>query len=307
MNKYLETTLYKLEDIFSLNKFFLSPFVFRGQSDSNWKLKTAIERLKEEYKSYATDTDYRTIEKWTLYEFTRKFHLYSNLKLALNEKFEWLSTMQHYGAPTRLLDFSDSIFIALYFAIIESSGESSVWAINKHTLRDNLFREYKLLYKKGEALKDEINRAHIDFANIQIAKPYSSTETLPTTVIPLDPILCSDRISKQQGLFLMPTNPKESFMKNLECAFSRTDSNFDEINFEELIKSSSQKEFRDDIQIIKINIPQDNSNDIIRYLFQMNITAEVLFPGLEGLAKSLVQTQVMDNNMKTLSNVFANL
>jgi len=297
MSKYLETTLHKLEDIFLLNSFFLSPFVFRGQPDSNWELKTAIERLKEEYKSYTTDTDYRTEEKWMLYEFKRKFHLYSDLKPAQNEKFEWLSIMQHYGAPTRLLDFSASIFIALYFALIESSGESSVWAINKHILRDNLFTKHNLSYKKGKALKDEVNRVHIDFANIYIAKPYSS-EILPTTVVPLEPILYNDRLSKQQGLFLMPTNPNESFMKNLEYAFFRKDSNFEKIDFEELIKISFDKEFDDNIQIIKINIPQYKGNDIIKYLFQMNITAEVLFPGLEGLAKSLVQTQIMNYSIK---------
>ena len=34
------------------------------------------------------------------------------------------------------------------------------------------------------------------------------------------------------------------------------------------------------------------SYDIVNYLKEMNITAETLFPGIEGLAKSLIQSHI---------------
>jgi len=60
-----------------------------------------------------------------------------------DDDLEWLTLMQHYGTPTRLIDFSKSLFVALYIAINESFTENSViWAVNKHLVMGEYVKEY---------------------------------------------------------------------------------------------------------------------------------------------------------------------
>lgn len=65
-------------------------------------------------------------------DFKYRFPLYdSSKKIDEENHVEWLALMQHYGAPTRLIDFTSSIFVALHFALDGSYDKDSViWAIN---------------------------------------------------------------------------------------------------------------------------------------------------------------------------------
>ena len=48
------------------------------------------------------------------------------------ETDEWLALMRHHGAPTRLLDFTYSPYVAAYFAFEDAEPRDSVaiWAVN---------------------------------------------------------------------------------------------------------------------------------------------------------------------------------
>jgi len=56
-----------------------------------------------------------------------------------DDKLAWLAIMQHYGVPTRLLDFTYSPYIALYFALRHRGNErvshAEVWGIDAAALR----------------------------------------------------------------------------------------------------------------------------------------------------------------------------
>jgi FRG domain len=81
----------------------------------------------------------------------------------VEDRLGWLAIIQHYGAPTRLLDFTYSPYVALYFALrnrkVGESKYAEVWGIDEAALRKQAAEtsrqaDKKIRERKGETLKD---------------------------------------------------------------------------------------------------------------------------------------------------------
>jgi len=78
-------------------------------------------------------------------EFKLRAHMHLSAPLIPKDELTWLAQMQHYAIPTRLLDFTYSPFVALYFAIRNRQEDASridlrLWAMNARAV-NNRFKE----------------------------------------------------------------------------------------------------------------------------------------------------------------------
>lgn len=243
-------------------------WVFRGQAAAGWGLENAIER---------TDfiRHYKGIEVDFLAEFQRGARNYLNKDEIPEHLIEWLALMQHHGAPTRLLDFTKSPYIAAYFAFeqngVASDDLMSIWAVNINFLRTRAIQKLEEHYGSDlEASKGVINEAL--FEKIF----YDNTCSL---IFPVEPFRMNRRYSLQQSIFVSTGTSYEPFMKQL--AF-----------LEDAIEKS----------VIKIEMPSALQKPVLRDLQKMNINRASLFPDLDGYALSL---KLRYNSLKTAEEVLA--
>jgi len=282
---YIEIILENWYDIFQLNQRFLSKFIYRGQAEENWKLSTSLERQMERlFPNLFDKVVISEHERLMIKEFQWKYPLYSLKHPEFSDVIEWLTIMQHYGATTRLLDFSYSIFVAMHMAVAESGQDGAIWAINKIPLEFGIFSQYREKYNVKSISHDRLVEFTLEKANELITKSFE--DKIDKQLLIINPKTCNERLSRQQGLFIMTSDVKCSFQ---ECLTSYLDSPEPlRIEFKKLIEYSVGAQYKqEDITLIKIIIPKEKNYEIVKYLRAMNITTEILFPGLDGLAKSL--------------------
>lgn len=224
---------------------------YRGCNNSSYKLEPTLYRHKTK-KQISEIADLET-------EVTTRFVQRSLpfLQRTLVNDWDKLFLMQHYGVPTRLLDWSENPFVAIYFALAGNQNakktDASFWmcdpiAWNRSALSHLSF---------GGGILDESS---------QFVRPYAPGGKFDQ--IPMLPIMIygtynSPRIVAQRGgfaLFGQGTDPMESVFQS--------------------------KDFPTNT-LRKVVIEKDHLEGIRQSLFRKGFSESVVFPDLEGLAKEI--------------------
>lgn len=103
-------------------KFSQGDWLFRGQGDSAWPLETSFDRWYREMR--ATEPRLPLAES-LLTAFRAERALVSSQIAAAESEIDEMALAQHYGVPTRLLDWTDSPYIAAYFAFEQALRPTS--------------------------------------------------------------------------------------------------------------------------------------------------------------------------------------
>jgi hypothetical protein len=171
--------------------------------------------------------------------------------------------MQHHGAPTRLLDFTYSIYVATYFATEAADGDSAVWAFDGPWA---MAQAAALLRAEGkpDSVVDLMMEYFEDDDEELIGALFLKTPYV-CAAWPTSAFRLNERLRIQHGVFMIPGDITKTFMANLMA----------------LRAPDSQD------HLLKIIIPHDEGRKAIRHLFSMGISRTNLFPGLDGYAQSL--------------------
>ena len=252
------------EDLISAFNDLPNHYIYRGQADASWSIQSSLERVIGAQWSAQRA---RTFEDYSLQEFQGRFHLYDKANLTPDSKLAWLAVMQHYGVPTRLVDFTNSPYVALYFAL-ESYQPTSQADLAVYALDYTAIMEKSLEFLKSRDSRFLETRSSLhpkqDKVFDDVVDPMSSDIVWIT-----EPKMHNVRLDRQGGCFIVSGNRDKRIAEALELPLY-TSSDF-----------------------AKFTINHALYENMFALLRKMNLTSKSLYGDLDGLARSIrMQMQV---------------
>lgn len=229
---------------------FKSRYAFRGVSTASYKMETSLIRQRGEFAK-------------TESHILRQFKKYAFQSLGDHEnEWYWLSVGQHYGLPTRLLDWSYSPDVALHFATSNTSKmdeDGAVWMVN-----------YKELHQSAPPRINGIMKAE---------KTWILTTALMSDG--LNNLAALDELGRTSGDFVLFFEPPalDARIYNQFAYFSVASR--PDLVMDDYLTASPHLPWK------KIIVPADLKWEVRDKLDQRNISERILFPGLGGLAEWL--------------------
>jgi hypothetical protein len=252
-------------------------WAFRGHRDARYPLETTLYR--DSQRLHCPPEILAEREAWMLRQFQRRAHHYINDPPSVDQRLEWLALIQHFGGPTRLLDFSHSFYVAAFFAVEQAEGDATVWGVNLNRIERILAKKLKL--RRGGTTHDT-NQAHIQYIH-----RFLGAKNGQPLVVSVEPERLNERISIQQGLFLFPCDLTCSFKANLAKTFAGISGELEEPEAEQWSETLANQLWNDEIDVLKIILPRGIHREALDDLYKMNVTSATLFPDLTGFARSL--------------------
>lgn len=238
-----------------------SPYFYRGMPDASYKLTTSLRlNCKQLHKE---------LEPSVL----RNFNKYACIEDPTLSSSIWKQMMigQHHGLPTRLLDWTYSPLIALHFASTENNFDKLdkrdcvVWRFDMKDANRNLPSRYRAALKNERAFIFSVDTLTSVVDSIEQYDIDMGAEAF----VNIEPPSVDQRIINQYSFFSIIPSGMEDIEDFLDKHTSHT--------MRYIIKKEIRWQMRD-------------------LLDQFNISERILYPGLDGLSRSLARHYFVRNN-----------
>lgn len=216
--------------------------IFRGQAAADWELTPALLR----HGPFKKEVEDRLLQEFQ--QGARPF-----LEKPPQGRLQWMALAQHHGLPTRLLDWTESALVALFFALHEHEpldrrrttlhDAPCVWMLNRNVLHA------RVRLPKHIILLDAAER---DWPSELLALVEGERDG----IVVFTPAHITSRMPAQKAAFTL---------------FGR--------------QADLLEEQRTDRGLLtQLLIPRARTSDLRRELAMVGITRSALFPGLDGIA-----------------------
>ena len=303
----------------NLNKLKNSSFVFRGHSHSYYNLvPTALRKDITQDNIYITKIDREDSpenlqilnELYVLYNFFNTcdynglflpnvdrlrnlIFSFIDIQTIFNKEmwlpedlYEIAALAQHYGLPTRLLDWTYDINTSIYFALSDylckplctspKSDNIDIWALDTRVCTNTAILQIPYDSQQEENLIGDL--LNIRFPLKVIRPQYSG-----------NPNLCA-----QKGLFTFWEVKKNNAIDGTKKPVDRR--SLDELLTDYISHNSGIKPFIQLPLLYKISIPNREVKKLYDYIKSNHVDASTLFPGYNGAVKS-IQDEIAIKNI----------
>jgi FRG domain len=224
-------------------------YTFRGQPNADYSLTPSIQRTVSSLRR----GDAIQVESVLLAEFQSQAHLLLRESLLpdYRDVISWWTLMQHHGAPTRLLDWTKSPYVAAYFAVeSQPDRDGAIW----------LFHNRRLIVRMKELGEPSMEEVFKDLQGFFLSENNRS---------------CCHLFERKQKIERMVTQ-QGGFTVSPDILANHAD-----IIEQALLKNDDKEWFR------KIVIPAELKPEFLLQLHRLNVNGIALFPGIDGLGRSM--------------------